>query len=251
MSGRRASAKAREEMPDWKALSFCGVRLGALVEAWESGKSFFVPANRAEAESFAASGNDARLGVAAIVLGGLAIFVIGVLYSLESVYVGNLLLETLSDVTGTAQPRFDIAVLAPSAAFQFLLYAVLGTIITIAYEGVAFLLFRLSGGSGTLARQLHAGGVIWLAAAISLGASLLLPLPCLQWIGVASMAALTLVYTLLFMGARINSRVHDVSAVHSGIIVLLLIGPRLAIWIVATDVLAGLTGISPMIQAGA
>ncbi len=251
MSGRRAPAKATATVPDWKEFAVSGVRLGGLYDAWECAKDFFYPERRARAEGLAASGGDARLAFAIIILAGIVIFSIGVLYSLESIYVGNLLLETLGEVTGTEQPRFDLAVLLPSSAFQFLLYVALGSLITIAHEGVAFLLFRMSGGGGTLGQQLHAGGVVWLAAAMSLGASLLLPLPCLQWLAVASMAAITLAYVLIFMSARVYSKVHGVSGIHSAAITLLLLGPRLWVWLAAADVLAGITGISPMIQPGA
>jgi hypothetical protein len=250
MGGRRAPAEAIRRALDWRDIAAFGVRLGALAGAWECAKSFFSPERSGGAVSGAASVRDARLAFATIVLAGLVIFAIGVIYSLESLYVGNLLLETLDEITGTVGQRFDLAVLLPTALYQFLLYAVLGTVLTVAYEGVGYGLFRITGGSGTLGQHMYAGSVVWLAAAFSMSAALLFPLPCLQWFGVASMTLITAAYVLFYMSARAYSAVHNVSLLHACALAIPLVALRLGMWVAAIDALALLTGISPFISAG-
>ncbi len=240
----------------------CGVSLGELGRAWDSAKSLFDYTKTGESAKAIASdasapdngtgatGNRARISLAVVLLAGIIIFAISLLTTMESIEVANFASDTMSELSGTIQPKLDYSVLLPVSAYQFLLYIIVGTLIFYAHEGIAFAIARLTGGRGTLGAQLYAASVAWLAVSFSLAASLLVPLPCLVFAALLSLALVSLVYLMVYSYARLYSEVHGISFMHSLAIVLLLIVPTLAVWALATNFVADLLGLSYLLSAG-
>jgi hypothetical protein len=253
MGGRRAKAKkmpaespqeqgqppAREKA----APVVLGIDTGAIMRSWDCAKGLFDPGKAVE-RLRAMPYDDGRLAIALFFLGGLVIFALWFLSSVEYIYVLNFEFQTLGEISGEAIPQLEAGVLIPIALFQFTLWGIFALVLNLAHEGVAFFLARLTGGTGTLGRQMCLSSIVWLAVSMSMAAVLLGPLYLLCAITLASLLFVTLLYLGVFMTARAYSIAHDISLSHAAAIVLLLVIPRLVILAVATDMFSTLASMA-------
>jgi hypothetical protein len=231
--------------------------LRKLGRSWERAVSLFYPSRTDGALKESADTPDARLAVLVYALSGMVIFAIAVSTAFVSIEASNFAAETLSEITGEAPEYIDLSSLPPIAAYQFVLYVPFGIIINLLYEGLAFGLCRAAGGRGTLPQHLYASSVVWLAVSMSLVSSILIPistldpLPCLLFIALALMWLLSLLYLMVYMYARAYSAAHALPLLHAAVIALLLIVPRLAIWLFVTEQFASIAGLNDLIFTGA
>jgi len=220
-----------------------GIRFDAVGKAWDCAKGLFDPQKAPEKLAAMASGGDDRLALGLFALGGFLIFAIWFLSSIEYIYVLNFEFQTVGEITGETLPRLELGVLAPIAAYEFLLWCVLAFIINLAHEGIAFFIARISGGRGTLGGQMYLSSLVWLAISISMVAVLLGPLYLLCIISIASLVLVSLLYLGVYMTARALAIAHKIEFAHALAIALVLAIPRVIMLAIAMDLLAALFGV--------
>ncbi|MFN7991692.1 MAG: hypothetical protein U0R44_06050 [Candidatus Micrarchaeia archaeon] len=192
--------------------------------------------------------SDGPLACYIFLLAGIVTALIAIATSLESYYLTNFASDTLSEATGIAQARIPFESLLPIAAFDLILYVLIGVIIAIASEGVAFLIIKMSGGEGRFADQFYLSSVIGLSVSIASGLSLLFPLNvffsllCIQIVvGLATIAIV--IYLAVLVNARAYRIVHGISMLHAISVILLVGVPRLALTIFMMNLLAPALGL--------
>ncbi|MCI0503871.1 hypothetical protein L0Y65_04115 [Candidatus Micrarchaeota archaeon] len=219
-----------------------GIRFDAVGKAWDCAKGLYDPAKApARLMAIAPEGND-RLALGLFALGGLLVFAIWFLSSIEYIYVLNFEFDTIGNITGEELPKMELGVLAPVAAYEFLLWGVLAFIINLAHEGIAFFLAKITGGRGTLGGQMYLSSVVWLAISMSMVAVLLGPLYLLCIISIASLVLVSVLYLGVYMTARAYSIAHGIDFAHALVIALVLAITKVLMLAVAMDLLAAVLG---------
>jgi hypothetical protein len=220
-----------------------GIRFDEITRGWDCAKGLFDPVKAPERlATIAPHGND-RLALGLFALGGLVIFAIWFLSSIEYIYVLNFEFETIENVTGEPLPQLELGVLGPIAAYEFLLWCVLAMIINLAHEGIAFFLAKMTGGHGTLGGQMYLSSIVWLAISMSMVAVLAGPLYLLCIITIGSLVLVSLLYLGVYMTARAYALAHGIGFTHALAIAVVLAIPRVLMLAVAMDLLAALFGI--------
>ncbi len=169
--------------------------------------------------------------------------------TLLSVHLVNFASDTLSEASGVPQPTLTFDKVLPVLLFQIVLYIPISIAIALIYEGVFFVLAKITGGKGAFEKQIYMSSVIGLSIAMTSGLSLFAPLPCLQVIAAASLIVLTF-YFMFFVSAKAYAQVHQIGGWHSFIMVLVLSIIRLAVLLLITNWLAVTFGLPPVIDPG-
>lgn len=239
MGGKKTADPFAKMMPQ----SISGIRLETLKKCWGCAKALF-DYKKAEAglRDLLPLSQD-RLAFGIFFFGGLLVFVISLLTSLESIYLTNMEADTIGEVAGQMIAKVDLSIIPSIALYQVVLYIIFSFLLNLAGEGAAFTLFKASGGKGTLSQQMSLSSIVWLAVAMSLSVALIGPLYCLGFVALISMLVVSIMYLMAYMGARAYMIVHGVSFFHALIITLPLVIAKLAIWVVATNSLAAFFGL--------
>ncbi|MFH0737619.1 MAG: hypothetical protein V1827_03615 [Candidatus Micrarchaeota archaeon] len=234
-----ASGKARY-LPD----HVLGVSVEGLSLGWESAKSLFSPGKVEGTFKGLLRSADERLAFGLFMAGCLLAFVISVLSNLAFFYVLALETDIVGEVVSEEIPRPDISMVAQASAINLVAYAVFAFAIHIAVERAAFLIARASKGTGSRDQHMLLSSVVWVAASMSMAIGLLGPFYCLSLIATASVVLVTLLYLMLFCQAKAYSIVHDFSMEHAVMIAIPALLAKLALWIMASQVLSSIIGIS-------
>jgi hypothetical protein len=220
-----------------------GMKTDDLGRSWEGAKALF-DHGKADAMLRELIGRaDERLGYALIGAGCLLLFVLTFAASAEYIHVVNFESRTVGDIVGEQLPTLDPAILVPIAAYSFILHAILTFGLNIAQEFAAFHMARLTGGTGTFRQQIYLSSVVWLAVSISWSVTLLGPLYCLAFVAIASLILVTFAYLMVYMNGRAYAIAHNISLLHGATIALVLVVPKIAIWMLASTELASAMGL--------
>jgi hypothetical protein len=235
----------------WQRIDSCavyGINYPALKASWDSAKKLFdyksVDFTLKEALPHA----NLCFAMGTFLLAGLLIFVLAAISMVESIHIANFASETLSDITTTQQPKLSFDIVPVVMVYQFLLYVVIGTVINLLLDGIAYGSIRVTGGKGTLHQQLHLSSLVWLSVAMSTVVSLIAPLPCLGFVAFISMIFITIIYLMVYITGKAYSIAHQIPVWHGLIIAGVLIIPRLLLWIFTMDYLAKLFNITKLMQ---
>lgn len=229
----------------------CGVSYAALKTSWKGALGLFNHKKAAETLEALSKHANNRLALAVVLLSGLVIFGLMVLTTFMMIEATNYQSDMIAEIVGSPQPKLDYNILPSIAVYYFLLFAVIGTFIFYAHEGIAYALAHVTGGKGTLAQHLYVSSVVWLAVSISMAAYLFLPFLCLAFATILSLLLVSLLYLMVYMYAKAYSVVHGISFLHALMVVLVLIAPTLALWWFVATALAAVLGIPTSIQVGA
>ena len=243
MAGKRpkpSDASAREGyLPE----TVFGISLKGLSLGWESAKTLFSPSKVEGTFKVLLQSADERLALGLFMAGCLLAFVISLLSNLAFFYVLQLETKIVSEVVFEEIPRPDISVVVQTSVINLVAYAVFAFAINVAVERAAFHIARASKGTGTLAQHMLLSSVVWVAASISMAVGLLGPfyglLSCLSTV---SVILVTLLYLMLYCQAKAYSIAHDFSMEHAVMIAIPALLAKLALWIMATQLLASVMG---------
>ena len=185
---------------------------------------------------------DLRLAVMVIVAAGILSSMISILINLESIHLINFTYEVASEITAEPAPQISFDQLVPFALFQLLFNVPFIVLFTLVYEGIMFKILKALKGKATFMQQFYLSSIVMFAVALSSGVGLLLPLPCLQLLGIVAMIVLT-VYFSLYVSARAYQVAHRIPFVHSFIVVALLLLPRFILMSVVVNAAAVFFGL--------
>ncbi len=184
---------------------------------------------------------DLRLAIVIIVISGVLTAFLALVTTYESMQLANFAADALTQVTGIGQESLSWANLVPIAVFQLLLYVPINLAVTLAYEGLAFGILKVTGGKGTFPQHLYMASVVGLSMAFASALSLFAPLPCLQIVAGIALVIVTL-YLLLYVEPKAYMLVHEVSFWHALAVTIILTIPKLVALAFITNALALLMG---------
>ncbi len=184
---------------------------------------------------------DLRLAISVIIISGILTAFLALVTTYESMQLANFAADALTQVTGIGQESLTWSNLLPIALFQFLLYVPINLVVTLAYEGLAFGILKVTGGKGTFPQHLYMASVVGLSMAFASVLSLFAPLPCLQIVAGIALIIVTL-YLLLYVEPKAYMMVHDVSFWHAVAVTVILTIPKLIALAFITNALAMLMG---------
>ncbi len=194
--------------------------------------------------------SDMRLAITLLILSGAVLSVIALATTFLSMQLANFASDALTQVSGIPQESITLANLGPIVAYQLILYFPVNLIVAIAYEAVAYAIFRSSGGEGTFTQQLYMASVTGLSLALATLLSLASPLPCFQLVAGVALVAAT-VYILLYVNPKMYVIVHRIGFAHALLVSVLLTIPKLIVLALASDYLAVAMGFpAPVIFPG-
>jgi hypothetical protein len=242
MAGKSGSAASRPSI-DYLPKEVLGASTKGLADGWDAAKAIFDHKRADAALRGMLPSSGFRLAVALMFVGCLVGFAFTCLANLEFFYVLALETDALKDVVFQDIPKPDVSMIYQSAAANLIIYVPLALALNLVFERLGFLIARVSGGKGSFETHLTLSSVVWIGAMISTAASLLGPFYCLSFVSMAFLALVTLGYMLVYMASRAYSIAHDISFMHSAIIVILMLIPRLVIWFYASQMIAGAVGL--------
>lgn len=135
------------------------------------------------------------------------------------------------------------------ALFQLLFNVPFFVLFTFVYEGLAYGIFRASGGEGRFEGQLYLSSLVVLAMALTSGLGLLMPLPCIDILAFLALTVLTL-YLTLFVQVKAYQVVHGISFLHGLTVVALLLVPRYLALFALTNAASALFGLPQPLDLG-
>ena len=238
---------AAEVWSDVENSQFHGVSLSSMRTGWDGAKELFDPRRADGVLRKLVPMADARLALAMMLLGGFVIFIFMLATAAESIYMGNLAAQTVSEISGIPQAGLDMSVILPIGLYQFVFYVIFATIANFAQEGIAYGIARATGGKGSFGQQAYLSSIVWMTLSYSLFVTLLAPFFCLAYLGILSVILVSFLYLMVYMGGRAYSIAHGLHPVHGAVISLILTIPKIILLLIATDWFTALMGLPKMI----
>jgi hypothetical protein len=220
--------------------------LQKIIFCYKSAKDFYDPQKVTQTIKAAVAEADFNGAYAVLVIAGMITFCLALLTSLESVYLVNYSSDLVTQMSGIPQPRLDLSSIIPVVVYQILLYVPASIAVTLLHEGIAFVLIRLTGGKGKFRTQLFLASTVGLALSFSGVLSLFIPLPCLQIVAGIGIFLIS-VYFMFYVSGKAYMEIHGISALHAGLLLVLLSIARLGVQAILTNVLAIALGLPPPI----
>lgn len=225
----------------------CGVKIESLAKTWGAAKAVFYPKKVSETLEGVFPEADARLAWSVFILAAIITAAIALCTTYESVQLANFNSDTIASVTGTAIPHVSNVEIYQLVILEMILTLPLALVFVPVYEYSAYLLMKASGGKGTFKQQLYMSSIVALAIAFVNLLNFIAPLPCFPLI-VAIAEIILLAYLVLYVSAKIYSRVHNIGYVHALIIVAVLTLIKLAITFLILNYIAGYLGVPSLLN---
>jgi hypothetical protein len=199
------------------------------MEVWESAKLLF---NYKKVEGVFKKelpNADFRTGLTILIVSALLAAGIALGSTLETAYFGAYTYNIVSEIIDVGHAEILLENYIPIALFLLLFMAPFIVIFGIAYEWIAYQIFRIIGGKGTFKQQFYLSSFVSLPIAASTLISFLVPLPFLTLIAMLAMILVSL-YFLLYVNPKAYQLVHNIRFVHAFLVVAALFIPRFLVF---------------------
>ncbi len=223
-------------------LASANKKITPIAKAWNQASELFKHDKTEQAIDNAINEANMQTAMKIFILGGFIVFAISLATSYESILVAQFQADTINELgQQMILPTVDWPRLV---AYQFILYVAIGTIISLAFEWLAYIAAKALGGKGTMAQQFHIAAVITLAISFAAIISILAPLPCIQFIALLGWIAI-LVYFSVYITAKAYVKVHSISFLRASVIAIVAFILRNALLFLVTNALLEFMGLKP------
>lgn len=195
---------------------------------WENAKKLFYYSKIEDTVEEEITKADIKIGLVVFFISAAFVSVISLVASIESFYLIEHSYESLKENNIEEIEVLSMDNVISLSLFYFLFCVPFFMLLSLVYEGLVYGAMKITGGKGTFAQQYYLSSIVALALATSTILILLVPLPCLNAMALFALLILSLYFTL-FVNIKVYEIVHDITFLHSFVIVVILLIPRLLV----------------------